>query len=366
VAPTGSGLLDEHDQFVCATRHILPKLHELADLSSTAITEVDVDWPAAHHETQDRFSRLEWMPRLHFNRAWADNDRAAAIDLLRLMLRLYRFAIRSEYRRVGSRLELLCPFLVRRLLALLPQLLASGLFTAEDWELILTELPSDRELVSRAQRQQLIHMHFGIDRLRDGVVDSYRERNQGNVTDFYSGRLNVTDLVKKQVSATRESLVNEGRPASEWKIPAAVAARQIEREPLPWEKKYVYVIMNRADVQWFRLRNAMFGGGMERFIWIAGEHRAPSRMYSIRAAFSLARAAIACRIYELRYGHLPSDVNVLVEAAILPEVPLDPMDGEPIRYKPEDRKLWSIGYDLVDNGGERTPMQGEPDLVLSY
>ena len=31
-------------------------------------------------------------------------------------------------------------------------------------------------------------------------------------------------------------------------------------------------------------------------------------------------------------------------------VPTDPLDGQPLRYSKEKRCLWSIGWDLVDDG----------------
>jgi len=63
------------------------------------------------------------------------------------------------------------------------------------------------------------------------------------------------------------------------------------------------------------------------------------------------RAAIA--LYEKMHGTPPDRLDALVPG-ILPEVPSDPFDGKPLRYARTARgwKLWRVGYDLKDDGGE--------------
>jgi hypothetical protein len=67
--------------------------------------------------------------------------------------------------------------------------------------------------------------------------------------------------------------------------------------------------------------------------------------------------AIALQRYCLRHGKHPPDLKSLVPE-FLAEVPLDRIDGQPLRYqlKPDGSfLLYSIGEDAVDQGGDATP-----------
>ena len=41
-------------------------------------------------------------------------------------------------------------------------------------------------------------------------------------------------------------------------------------------------------------------------------------------------------------------------------VPLDPFDGKSFRYDPKRRVVYSVGKNLVDNGGSAMPLKGKP------
>ena len=80
------------------------------------------------------------------------------------------------------------------------------------------------------------------------------------------------------------------------------------------------------------------------------------------------RAAIA--LYEKQHGVPPDRLDALVPE-FLPEVPSDPFDGKPLRYARTERgwKLWSVGYDLKDDGGEASIVDEKgwvgPDFVFT-
>jgi hypothetical protein len=70
--------------------------------------------------------------------------------------------------------------------------------------------------------------------------------------------------------------------------------------------------------------------------------------------------AIALKRYHLQHGVYPATLNDLVPA-FLPAVPMDFMDGKPLRYKLRsdgDFLLYSVGLDGVDNGGDPRPDTG--------
>lgn len=68
------------------------------------------------------------------------------------------------------------------------------------------------------------------------------------------------------------------------------------------------------------------------------------------ACHSLARTAVALRIYEIAHGKRPDALTALVPD-ILPAVPTDPYDGKPVRYDAAKGHLWCLGQDLEDDTG---------------
>jgi hypothetical protein len=85
----------------------------------------------------------------------------------------------------------------------------------------------------------------------------------------------------------------------------------------------------------------------------------------------IAQAALAVEQYRLAKGALPEQFSDLVPA-FMPEPPLDPYDGEPLRYRKRARGyvVYSIGADQTDDGGServrRKRGQEEPPYDLTF
>ncbi len=107
-----------------------------------------------------------------------------------------------------------------------------------------------------------------------------------------------------------------------------------------------------ATLPWYAAVSRMTIPGFSRSVelWIRGI--ADSRAL---------RAGLACERYRLATGAWPETLDDLVPR-YLEAAPIDPFDGKPIRYAhiEEGIKLWSIGMDMTDNGGDirRLPGQG--------
>ena len=74
----------------------------------------------------------------------------------------------------------------------------------------------------------------------------------------------------------------------------------------------------------------------------------------------LATTALAVRRYQLVHQRPPPKLDDLVPK-FLPHVPVDPMDGKPLRYRTQANGgflLYSIGLDGVDDGGDASPSAG--------
>ena len=78
------------------------------------------------------------------------------------------------------------------------------------------------------------------------------------------------------------------------------------------------------------------------------------KVMRVEVAKQMTITAIALKRYQLKHGNYPPDLNSLVPE-LLPSVPLDPVDGQPLRYhRNADGTflLYSIGENGVDDGGD--------------
>jgi hypothetical protein len=88
--------------------------------------------------------------------------------------------------------------------------------------------------------------------------------------------------------------------------------------------------------------------------WVAQVSRLLSLVLTAEAAKQMAITAIALKRYQLETGTYPVDLNELVPK-FMSELPRDPVDGQPIRYRPAEGQsfmLYSIGADGKDDGGD--------------
>ena len=88
--------------------------------------------------------------------------------------------------------------------------------------------------------------------------------------------------------------------------------------------------------------------------------RAIEMQFRAETQRSLCLAVLALRRYQLRHGRLPGDLAALTPE-FLDTVPVDFMDGQPLRYRVEVDGTWrlhSVGLDGKDDGGEALPAQG--------
>jgi len=78
----------------------------------------------------------------------------------------------------------------------------------------------------------------------------------------------------------------------------------------------------------------------------------------------MAIAAIALKRYQLKHGNYPPYLNSLVPEFV-PTVPLDPVDGQPLRYRRNadgSFLLYSVGENGKDDGGNPTQPSNNNDF----
>ncbi|HEX5447181.1 MAG TPA: hypothetical protein VFW87_25425, partial [Pirellulales bacterium] len=103
---------------------------------------------------------------------------------------------------------------------------------------------------------------------------------------------------------------------------------------------------------------------MASFGWIQGGAMSENTAIAGRDS---ARVALAIERYRLRHGAPPKALDALAPE-LLPEVPLDPFDGKPLRYRVDEDgyRIYSVGLDGIDQGGQTSAeLDGHlPDMVF--
>ena len=93
--------------------------------------------------------------------------------------------------------------------------------------------------------------------------------------------------------------------------------------------------------------------------WVGHEDRACARLRS-------AAVGVACERFRQANGRWPADLGEL--EALLPAVPLDPYDGQSLRYRKLDDGVvvYSVGPDRQDDGGTLSYGQPEPGEDVGF
>jgi hypothetical protein len=84
------------------------------------------------------------------------------------------------------------------------------------------------------------------------------------------------------------------------------------------------------------------------------------KVMTVEVAKQATVTAVALKRYQLNHGNYPVDLNSLVPE-FLPAVPLDPVDGQPLRYRPSADGtflLYSVGENGKDDGGDPSLEKG--------
>jgi hypothetical protein len=98
--------------------------------------------------------------------------------------------------------------------------------------------------------------------------------------------------------------------------------------------------------------NSTAWAGYKHILAVAKDLKTP------QARLRCAIAAVAAERYRLMHNNTwPRGLDDLVKEGLLKEVPKDPYDGKPLRFKrtPTGVIVYSVGPDMIDNGGKLAP-----------
>lgn len=140
-----------------------------------------------------------------------------------------------------------------------------------------------------------------------------------------------------------QEMINLGREASQEKSLKAMEPRMDE---------LMLRFQNRGFYDKLRFPSEMSVSSLSRVLY---------RVMRVETERSLVLGAIALKRYILRYGKPPSSLSALVPE-FLSSVPVDYMDGQPVKYRAQPDGgflLYSVGEDGKDDGGDASLAPGK-------
>jgi hypothetical protein len=121
----------------------------------------------------------------------------------------------------------------------------------------------------------------------------------------------------------------------------------------------IFTATNNDETVWFGNPKEM-----DMHLMLSGSLRVLSAVFGnvmrVETAKQMVTTAIALKRYQLKHGNYPLDLNSLVPEFV-PKVPLDPVDGRPLRYRRNADGtflLYSVGENGKDDGGNPALEQG--------
>lgn len=168
--------------------------------------------------------------------------------------------------------------------------------------------------------------------------------------------------VELSVPIWREEIANLSRPWSDRKDVEQLASKLIgpvpeellggPEKPTPARKRQLIAAMKKTP-------NLLGRSVLQMFVLGESVVEADFRH---RAAWQATRAWVGLRVHELRKGKPATSLDQLVSSRILASVPADPFGDGPLRYEAKNRRVWSVGPDGKDHGGDAKEKR---DLVYS-
>jgi hypothetical protein len=240
---------------------------------------------------------------------------------------------------------------------------------------VMRQIDEEPDLLSDAQLKVISHRLAG-GRVAADVFDLTLERAifadllQRMYTDDGNGDGRLTKI------GVEVLLVNGGThdmysvlPSSTWPMFFAVASRKeaqdlfdeligtaeselrVPYHELPNPSKSDRRLMEIRDSQWlsFRYQSVLRLTGS-----FTSLNRRAAEYFARRDAMQI---AIACELHKRSTGTYPATLDALVPS-YLPTMPIDPVDGKPLRYVLRDGKpvVYSVGADGDDDGGRAMPL----------
>ena len=192
---------------------------------------------------------------------------------------------------------------------------------------------AEEPLLLHGLRGERAQFHLAGERLEEGVVDI--------MDHAYSDLKPAPDSAKSwgQSWLYRKHLPADRALGLDW----FTSAVEVAKQPIE-EQRRAFAALGVPPREQTRLLSSL--------CLIPNAKVLPAHWRSV-AHMRSAITGIACERFRLQHGRWPKTLAEL-PPALLAAVPLDPFDGEPLRYRhlPDGVVIYSVGPDLSDDGGE--------------
>ena len=179
------------------------------------------------------------------------------------------------------------------------------------------------------------------------------EITQANLENDYMA---VSEYAKALIALTKASLRDDSQFA-------LVFGRAKALKEIVTQKSLNELLQNRV-------LDTLYAGELKQFADQKAETQAFFREWGHMLVYlRVTQIRAGLILYQRQHGTaLPDTLDTLCPV-ILPSVPMDPFSGAPMRYEKKGSgwKIWSVGEDNVDNGGQGQrgiPIWNEPDAVF--
>jgi len=244
---------------------------------------------------------------------------------------------------------------------------------------LLLDWDGDRTLIRMLQLERVIHIQ-SFDFLRSSPRDArefsliwsegcviYTGRNIAGWIQPLSRQLAINELIVLRFDQWLLKIARKGEPY-EWGAFKKLDefAQQVKTTGIAFRYP--------SWLRGFAFRPLAMAGEV---MWPAGlrvERYLPETAYSfeqiaeVKTHQRLLQTALALCLYRHEFDSYPKTLSELVPK-FLPEVPKDPFDGKPLRYRCEGQgfKVWSVGSNLKDeNGAPRKWLDGDICLSIRF
>lgn len=192
---------------------------------------------------------------------------------------------------------------------------------------------------------------------RDGLAEELRGYNTNRVEcsklDFVLWRLTSADQERLAWCKAYQAEIEAGRRiATHGWVPGKDRHDGAEIGVPLDRRRYVYAYSGRVP--------GFAEDDSHKLTHLIEFRRAGERVLAMEIHRSLAIMAIALKRHQLRHGAYPKKLEALVPE-FLASLPLDPIDGKPLRYRRDSENLftlYSVGWDGKDDGGDASPTAG--------
>jgi hypothetical protein len=205
-------------------------------------------------------------------------------------------------------------------------------------------LAAFQQLLETDERENLLLYGIRGDRAGFNQLAEAVQKGTASTTSLVKQASEAVNLSKGEAMTAALLLYSPGSLKNQRASLVRSLTRAVEAAKLPAEQQRAQLDQIAAEVS----GKGMLAGWC--MAWVIKGMEANRRTLALMRC---ALVAVAVERYRRGHGSWPVSLDALVADGLLKQVPADPYDGAPLRYRTHDDRvvIYSIAQDLEDNGG---------------